>query len=466
MFIFTDSGRMVSVLFLCFFLIGYGYGSDLMYMLSFFCLAAIIVSTILARVGARGISLKRELTGSTTFSGDPFVGTIRLTETVSHWRMLEILDQYTNLITDGTTHRRMSVMLEGGRGTSATVSGVRHKLEPAPGKRRIVTIHDEMRFPARGHYRLGPFTLLSYDPFGLMFFKREISGDMPIIVYPRPLPISELVMSGMHGRQMHEAHVKEHAGESFDFHGIRPYVQGDDLRRVHWKSTAHTGKLAIKEFEYYSSGAIQVILDLHDGSHAGAGEQSTLETSVKLAASMLNYAFTTDNQAGLLTTGEKVLRFAPESGRRQLHRTFEALALARADGLTPLAQALANDETPHAGRATSVVITASVDTALIGPLLRLRGRSANVLLVLLDPRSFHDAQTKRKFGLSLRAMVSKPIQLKSGKRPRKRTAHSRIPSHQEHEDLLHAARAAGIDVYPITATVPLHQALQAIRNRL
>ena len=110
---------------------------------------------------------------------------------------------------------------------------------------------------------------------------------------------------GMRGRQNTEIRQGGRAGESADFHGIRPYVQGDDLRRVHWKATAHTGKMAIKEFEYRYTGAVQVILDLQHGVHAGQRDYATLESSITLAASMLNHVISLGNQAGLFTTGKQ-----------------------------------------------------------------------------------------------------------------------------------------------------------------
>ncbi|HEX2951419.1 MAG TPA: DUF58 domain-containing protein, partial [Armatimonadota bacterium] len=368
MIVFTDLGRMVSIFFLCFLLIGYVHGSALMFTIALFCLAIIFVSTFLAWYALHGVKCRRKLPGSMTFSGDPFETTIELADESPRWRLLEIFDKHTNMITDQVTHRRMTVLLEGGTFDTASVNGTRYPMRHIKKDHRLANIPDTIRFPRRGHYRLGPLTLYSYDPFGLVYVQRALHEHDDVIVYPHPLPLPELIISGLNGRQTVDIGRAGHVGETADFHGIRPYVQGDDLRRVHWKSTAHSGKLAVKEFEYHSSGAMHLILDLQHGVHTGINDHATLETAITLSTSLLNYVLEAGNRAGFLSTGEHLVSFAPESGQRQLHRILEALALANDNGKVSLAQALRSEDIAHSGHYATVVITPTVDKAIIGPL--------------------------------------------------------------------------------------------------
>jgi len=466
MFIFTDLGRVVVIFFLVFFLVGFVHGSPLMYMIALFCLAVICISSFLAWFSLRGLHIKRVLPGSTTFSGDPLDAKIILSEAIPHWRLLELFDQHTNLITGHTIHRRMAVMTEGARSGSTTVAGARQPAKRLPHNERQTEIHDTMRFAQRGHYRLGPLTVFSYDPFGLIYIKRDFRDTEEMVVYPHPLPMPEIVFTGLGGRQTNEVRPVGHVGETADFHSIRPYTHGDDLRRVHWKSTAHTGKLAVKEYEFHSSGAVNLILDLQSGIHCGNNDFSTLEASITLAASMLNYVLGAGNQAGMLSTGEQVISLQPESGQRQMHRALEALALARDNGHTSLAQALASEEGTRSGRCTTIVITPTTDKGIIGPLLTLRGRSAQVLLVLLNPRGFYQAeQDFLKSNRSIWSLAAQPINIKRGLQSL--TGHrQRIPAESDHQALKQAVAAAGIEFYPIDASIPIHQALQGIRTRI
>lgn len=457
----TNLGRWVFLLGLCFFLIGFVHSNGAMYVVAIFSFLVLFGGGGLAWYSLRGLAIAREMPSSTVHAGDPLEGRIRLCETLSRWRMLEIYDTHTNRITDAVTRRHMTVMIEGWQTPSAVIAGARQTLQPAGGA-RCVEVHDVMRFARRGHYTLGPLTVHAYDPFGLVYLTRTIPGEHAVIVYPRPLPLAEMILGGFGGRQQTEVRPVGRAGESADFHGIRPYVQGDDLRRVHWKSTAHTGKLAIKEYEYRHSGAVQVILDLQQGVHLGEREYSTLEAAVTLSASLLNHVLAAGNQAGFLATSATITALPQESGQRQLHRALEALALARDDGTVTLAQALNSDVAQVTRRCTTVVITASVDLGIIGPLLALRGRAGSVLLVALDPHSFYKAEEEQTAHRNrLVALATTPIDLRAMTTPRKQP-----PSAEAHQRLVQGAAAAGLEVYPIGANLPLHQALQGIRMRI
>jgi len=459
----SNLGRMVGLFGVCFFLIGYVHASSIMYMIALFCVAVLLAGVFFAWLSLRDISCDRQATGATVFSGDPLEGKVRLTERHSRWRLLEIHDQHVNRVSRHVTHRRMTLLTEAPPRNTAIVAGARQALRPE-GRGRVLEVRDMMRFARRGHYHLGPLIIRGHDPLGLCALTRTVSAELDVIVYPRPLSIPEMMLSGGAGRQQNEVRSLGHAGDSADFHGIRPYVEGDDLRRVHWKATAHTGKLAIKEYAYRMSGAVQVVLDLQKALHVGEQDFSTLETSITLAASILNHVITAGNQAGMLATGAQLVSLPPESGQRQMHRALEALALAKDDGAIAIAQALAGSENMATRRCTTIVITPTADTGIIGPLMALRGHAGRVLLVLLDRASYLEAEQEARAPRNqLVALATAPIDLKGLRGLITRTP---APTREEHARLLHAAAAAGIDVFPISANIPLHQALQGIRMRI
>ena len=464
MMITSNLGRMVGLFGVCFFLIGYVHASSLMYMISLFCLALLLGGALFCWVSVRNLRCDRSTLGATVFSGDPLEGRVRLTESANRWRLLEVYDQHTNLISGVTTRRRVSLMIENGARAGAVVAGVRQPMKTEGGQ-RVLEVQDVLRFARRGHYRLGPLVIRAHDPLGLCYLSRLFSQELNVIVYPRPLAIPELVIGGANGRQDTEVRPVGRAGETAEFHGIRPYVQGDDLRRVHWKATAHTGKLAIKEFEYRYSGAVQVMLDLQQGVHAGEKDFSTLEAAITLTASVLSHVLSGGNQAALSATGKQVIALPQESGQRQLHRALEALALARDDGTLTIAQALAGGLGQPTRRCTTIVITPTVDPGIIGPMMAVRGRSAQVLLVLIDRASFVAAeqeQTKSRHPFLSLART----QFELANLANLATARRDQPTHEDHLALLHAAAAAGIEVFSINANTPLHQALQGIRMRM
>ncbi|HOF87070.1 MAG TPA: DUF58 domain-containing protein [Armatimonadota bacterium] len=464
MVVLTQLGRLVGLFALAFFLIGFVHSSLYMYMIALFCLAALVAGGVFAWLATRDLRCRRALPGAVTFSGDPLESRLHIIERRRRWRILDIFDHLINLTTGLERHRKMSVLMEGSQ-PRALISGAREPLQPTLDGAREVVVRDALRFPRRGLYRLGPLTVHAYDPLGLVYLPSTLPGQHEVIVYPQPIPFPELMLGGAGGRQTMEVRPVGRAGESADFHGIRPYVQGDDLRRVHWKATAHTGKLAIKEYEYRHSGAVQVILDLQAGVYLGEGEYASLETAITLAASILDHVLQAGNQAGLFATGGNVTTLPPESGQRQRHRALEALALAKDDGPTGIAKALTSGAIPLSRRCTTIVITPTVDTSVVGALLALRGRAAQVMLVLLDARTYHEVeQEANKPKNPLLALATAPITL-SGLTGANGVRRS-LPTSAEHRALLHAAAAAGIDVLPVSAHAPLHHVLHAMRMRM
>ena len=455
----SDLGRMVILFMFCFFLVGYVNGSVLMFVISLFCLVLLCVAWMSAWIGTRGVHCTRKLPDSAIFSQDPYETDIILTEESPRRRWLEIFDQHANLITGKITIRHMHISTEGDEQMMAAVSGEAQDMTPHGSSGRRLVIRDTIRFPQRGRYRLGPIKILSYDPLGLCCVSRDYAETDEVLVYPQALPVPEIIFSGAGG--LHETEVREkvHAGEAVDFFGIRPYVQGDDLRRIHWKSSAHTGKLAVKEYEFHTSGGLHIILDLHQTVHQGSETYSTLESSVIIATSLLNYTLHAGNQAGLLTTGKQVISMLPDSGQRQLQRALEALALAQCDGEVPLAKVLANSEGMRTGRNTIMVITPTVDIDILPPLLRLRARAPQVLLVLLNPYSYYQAERREaQAGFSLLARLLHPLKA--------HVTHVEIPDVNAHTHLLQSARAAKIDAFAINADLSLHRALQGVRSSM
>ena len=79
----------------------------------------------------------------------------------------------------------------------------------------------------------------------------------------RPLPQT-------HGRDPHAGaeHPNAVARSGEDFYALRPYVVGDDLRRVHWPSTARHDELMVRQDELPWQGRATVLLDVRRGAHA------------------------------------------------------------------------------------------------------------------------------------------------------------------------------------------------------
>ena len=193
----------------------------------------------------------------------------------------------------------------------------------------------------RGVYRLGPARILTTDPLGLFTFPRTVGGATEIVVHPTPIPASDTAYGGEGAYGVRERDGKSVKGDGMDFHGVREYRHGDALRRVHWPTTARTGKLAVVEFERAYQRDIVIGLDATRGTDHGTGRDTTLEYAVKVAATLVDRTLAAGGGATLVTQRERVtLKQGDVDVQAGRFRLFDLLARLEADADTSLAEAL------------------------------------------------------------------------------------------------------------------------------
>ncbi|MFD4577051.1 DUF58 domain-containing protein [Streptomyces sp. NPDC058417] len=172
------------------------------------------------------------------------------------------------------------------------------------GGRREVSYR--VRSDLRGRYPLGPLQLRLNDPFGMCELTRSFSTHDTLTVVPRVEPLPPVRLGGEaqgygEGRQRSLAL----AGE--DDAIPRGYRYGDDLRRVHWRSTARYGELMVRREEQPQRSRCTVLLDTRGLAYAGAGPDSSFEWAVSGAASVLVHMLERGFSVRLLTdTGTSV----------------------------------------------------------------------------------------------------------------------------------------------------------------
>ncbi len=154
--------------------------------------------------------------------------------------------------------------------------------------RRTSTREHMVSYPiqgrVRGKHRLGPLSIRTLDPFGLAQSVAMVSDTSTVTVVPAAVPLRTL---GTIGAWSGTGEVRPHAlavGGTEDI-TVREYQRGDDLRRVHWRSTARTGELMVRREEQPWQSRASVLVDTRAVAHVGAGQASSLEWAVTAAAS-------------------------------------------------------------------------------------------------------------------------------------------------------------------------------------
>ena len=239
----------------------------------------------------------------------------------------------------------------------------------------------------RGAFTLGPLILRTSDPFGIFSVRIEYPFAESFVVYP---PVSQLPYAAMpRGESPGTARASYRALElTTDASSVRPYIPGDALNRIHWRSTARRDDFYVKQFDLQPTGDLWIVLDLEEKIQEGEEEESTEEYGVILAAS-LGYRMLQEGRAvGLVANGAESSTIHPGRGQNQLWDILRELATASAKGNESLDRVL-KQVSPLVGRGmTVVVITPSMSSDWVAALLGLMRRGVSAATVLLDPLSF------------------------------------------------------------------------------
>lgn len=147
------------------------------------------------------------------------------------------------------------------------------------------TVRYAVRSDLRGRYSVGPLRLRLTDAFGLVELTRSFSAVDRLTVVPAVqalppayLPGARLAGSGATSRSV-TARGEEDAA-------TREYRHGDDLRKVHWRSTARAGKMMVRREERPWQARATLLLDTHASGHAGDAPNSSFEWAVTATASI------------------------------------------------------------------------------------------------------------------------------------------------------------------------------------
>ncbi|MBN3928355.1 DUF58 domain-containing protein [Streptomyces verrucosisporus] len=173
-----------------------------------------------------------------------------------------------------------------------------------PGGRREISYR--VRSDLRGRYPIGPLQLRLTDPFGMVELTRSFSSRDTLTVVPRTEELPPVRLAG-EAAGLGEGRHRSLAAAGDDDVIPRGYRHGDDLRRVHWRSTARHGELMVRREEQPQRPRCTVLLDTRRTAWAGSGPESAFEWAVSGAASVALHLLERGYAVRLLTdTGTAV----------------------------------------------------------------------------------------------------------------------------------------------------------------
>ncbi len=335
-------------------------GWSVMYRVTYILVALLVVSFLWAVIGARTLNVERRVRAQRAQVGGYFEEWVAVDNTSLLPKTWAEIQTQSNL----------------------GMHAVRKGFSLGPRSRRSWTIRTECT--VRGKFKLGDIAVSTGDPFGLFQRRRQFPSETTVLIYPKtvdfttPPQIPGQLPGG--ARQSGHVHYVTPTAAS-----VREYQPADAFNRIHWPTTARTGKLMVKEFELDPFADVWVAIDLHRQVQAGRGAESTEEYAVSVGASFARYFLIQNRSVGLLTQHEVI---PPDRGTRQLTKIFELLAIARADRWQSLQELLSAESMRLNRLATLVVVTPSLERAWIEVAQHLVERGVDVMVALVEPSSF------------------------------------------------------------------------------
>lgn len=234
------------------------------------------------------------------------------------------------------------------RGTPAQVSP--RFVVPGIGAGRMLALGYTLHPRERGGYEVGPLRVRIRDPFGLCQRVQRYEHTNRVVVYPPIEPVGGGLSRGTHqGSETSDTRRLFNAGH--EFYALREYVTGDDIRQVHWPSSAHRGKLMVRQLELPWQPEATLLCDTRRGAHAGIGPEDTLERAVSVAASLVWHLAERRYELRLLTEAD--IR-PPQAESR--HTLLDRLAQVGPSQTETLSPALAHVRGARAGGLLAAVV--------------------------------------------------------------------------------------------------------------
>ncbi|MDQ3964324.1 MAG: DUF58 domain-containing protein [Actinomycetota bacterium] len=280
----------------------------------------------------------------------------------------------------------------------------------------------KLRPQMRGRYRLGPAEVSFLDPFSLARTRLSIGEGADLLVHPR---IEQLVLPRDLGERRSltlSATRRPTGSEGEDFYTLRDYIEGDDLRKIHWPSTAKRQRYMIRQEETPWHNRATIVLDDRRAAHGSHGAPG-FEVAVAAAASLVDlyhrsgYSF---RLAGAHEPG-----FAASRGTEHYNRCLDLLATITLNSVAspgpdqsdPMLLARFTElEARESAEGTLVVVGGELGPEIAIAISRLRRRFRQIIALSLPPHRFGSGPTRARWEGEGRTMEVVRLLARSGVR--------------------------------------------------
>ncbi len=240
-----------------------------------------------------------------------------------------------------------------------------------------------VRSEVRGRFAIGPLTVRLSDPFGFVELTRAFTSRAVLVVTPVVVDLTSFRLSG-EWSGTGDNRPRAFAAAGSEDVTVREYRLGDDLRRIHWRSTARTDELMVRREEQPHQSRATIILDTRAGAHRGSGPASSFEYAVSACASIGSYLAAQGFVVRMLTddvrASEATWHDRGVSGPVEVQLLLESLAVIN----TSTRPSFSQTSPEHNAAGLLVAILGGCSATDAASLSALRVGSTRALAILLD----------------------------------------------------------------------------------
>ncbi len=268
-------------------------------------------------------------------------------------------------------------------------------------------LHEELECRQRGRFGWGSMLVRTGDIFAVFTSSQHMGEMKQIVVLPEICDLGDdLGIIYSQGLGMNHGLTVRRGRSGSEFMGVRKYDSGDGISRIHWKASARSQNLMVKEFEENNNYGFLIILDAAEKHHRGRGPECSLEKAVTLAASLAAMGSRNSYGTGIAVCGAEIARVPLGYGKGHFNLILETLVGVRTEA-GPDSWDRFSDSVFSGKRCGTYLITGFIDSKLGDRLIGMKNRGWEIVVFLLQLESFGGqdirAENRQKEALRLRA---------------------------------------------------------------
>jgi uncharacterized protein (DUF58 family) len=376
---------------------GWSFGSDPMETFGFALLALVGIAVAVVRLARHDLHIVRKVVPERTYAHHPVTVTVQIE---NHGRgqapLLLLEDTIPAGVTGSARFAVNGIEKAGHRAASYTITAT-----------------------TRGRFDIGPLKIIVTDPFGLARIKTSDEAPSPLLVHPSIEKLSLPRDLGERRTAAASALRQPTGPQGEDFYTLREYAEGDELRKIHWPSTAKRGKLMIRQEETPWHLRSTIVLDDRNVAHEGLGASSSFERAVEGGASLVDLYHRSGY--GFRLTAAHSTGLATSKGSAHYHRCLDLLATVqlrggRRDEDGSLIARLAEIEQRSGAEDTLVLLTGTIAPEVARALARCRRLYKQVVVISWPGHRFGSGTTRARWEGEAQIVSTAAVLARSGVR--------------------------------------------------